>query len=264
MRTLRIAASLAVVLASLTWSDSASAQCRTLVVGGPRVQVIAPCMPAPPPVVVRVVPVPAPPTPPPPPVAEQPCPAPPPPPVVHRRYRRPQLFTLGMFAEGTMFKDGGLGGGAVYAQLRVSRALHLYASFGANASCTNCHPNDPNRVDLKTTFGLQYYFLHNRMFSPYLRGTMVYQAVNFHDPNDPEGTPLYKANQLGVEAAAGLEWKVTRWLILGADVAYIGLKRMGDDGSEDTTIPVNAGKGVATVNNFDNGATFRFNLAIRF
>ncbi|MDY0003300.1 MAG: hypothetical protein RBU30_18525, partial [Polyangia bacterium] len=83
-----------------------------------------------------------------------------------------------------MYKSGGMGGGALFAQLRVSRALHLYGSVGLNGSCTNCNANDPSRLDLKTTVGLQYYFLSHSRFAPFLRGSLVYQAVNFKDPND--------------------------------------------------------------------------------
>jgi hypothetical protein len=175
------------------------------------------------------------------------------------------FVTLGMFAEGTMFKDGGLGGASFYAQLRVSRALHLYGSLGGAGSCTNCNENDLQRADLKTTFGLQYYFLAAHRFSPYLRGTLVYQSVSYKDPNlGEEADPVLRTEQFGAEFAAGLEWKVTSWLILGADVAYIGLKRVGEAEDLEGPLPANAGQGVPTVNNFDHGATFRLNVAIRF
>jgi hypothetical protein len=161
-----------------------------------------------------------------------------------------------------MYKNGGLGGAAVFAQLRVGRAWHLYGSLGVNGSCTNCNANDPTRVDLKGTLGLQYYLMPHSRFAPYFRGSLVYQSVSFQDPNDTEAEPLARASQLGGELAAGLEWRLLRWLVLGADVAYVGLKRLGDE--HEGAIPVVSGKGVPTVNSFDHGATFRFNIAIRF
>lgn len=264
--TTGFAVSLAAVSLAFLVPTQAHAQCRRIMVRGPRVTVVSPCL-APPPVYVRVVPAPPPPpaVPAPPPVVVQPVApaAPPPPPVRVRRRFHPRLFTVGLLTEGTLFKDGGLGGGGVYAQIRLGRALHLFGSVGANASCTNCHPNDPTRVDLKTTLGLQYYFVPFRRFSPYMRGSMVYQQVHFQDPNQAN-EEIASAQQLGVEVAAGLELKITRWLILGADVAYIGLKRVDVDGGAAPSIPEGAPKGVATVNDFDHGATFRLNLALRF
>lgn len=263
--TIGFAASLVAVSFAFLFPTQAHAQCRRIVVRGPRVTVVSPCL-APPPVYVRVVPAPPPPpaVPAPPPVVVQPvapCPAPPPPPVRVRRRHHFRLFTVGLLTEGTLFKDGGLGGGGVYAQIRLSRSLHLFGSVGANASCTTCHPNDPQRVDLKSTLGLQYYFLPFRRFSPYLRGSLVYQSVQFQDPKQ-ENLDLGSINQLGVEVAAGLELRITRWLILGGDVAYLGLKRL--DHEVDGPTPSGAPKGLATVNDFDHGATFRLNLAIRF
>ena len=131
-----------IILASASWApSSATAQCRTIIVRGPRVRVIAPClvpraplvvhvvpgypMP-PPPVMVPPAPVYAPPPPPPPPPPEppvmvQPMPPAPPPmpptePVVYRPYLCPQLFTLGTFVEGSMYKDGGMGGADLFNQ----------------------------------------------------------------------------------------------------------------------------------------------------
>ncbi len=269
MRLIPTFAGIALLLSAVTMPTEASARCRTIVVGGPMVRIIAPCIPVPPPVVVRVHPAPTPPPPPPPPaqpMETDPCPPPPAPPAQVEKEVAPRLgfVTLGMFMEGTMFKDGGLGGGSFYAQLRVSRALHLYGSLGAAGSCTNCNEDDLNRVDLKTTFGLQYYFLATRRFSPYLRGTLAYQSVRYKDPQQPDAEPVLRARQFGVEFAAGLELKVTHWLILGADVAYLGLKRVGEHEDVEGPLPTNAGQGVPTVNEFDHGATFRLNAAIRF
>jgi outer membrane protein W len=117
-------------------------------------------------------------------------------------------------------------------------------------------------LDLKTTVGLQYYFLSHSRFAPFLRGSLVYQAVNFKDPNDPEAEAIARTSQLGGELAAGLEWRAFRWLVFGADVAYVGLKRLGED--QEGAIPMDVGKGVPTVGGFEHGATFRFSMALRF
>lgn len=290
MRATQILASLVFLASTVIAPTRADAQCVTITTGGPRVRVIGACLHPAPPVFIRtrvvsspVVVLPAPPpiaiVPPPPVVVVQPAPPPPPPPpvmvypvapepppmptpVVHHAMPRPQIFTLGMFVEGTMFKDGGLGGGGLYAQIRVGRALHLFGSLGAAGSCTNCSPDDLHRVDLKTTFGLQYYFANHARFAPYLRGSLVYQSVSFQDPNDTRGEAKLQTSQFGTELAAGFELRLLRWLVLSTDVAYIGLKRIGDE--HEGAIPIDAGKGVATVNNFDHGATFRLNAAIRF
>lgn len=289
---MRVISSLSILVflsTALLAPSRADAQCRTIIVRGPRVRVIAPCLVPRAPVVVQVVPgqpppppywagqpapvyAPPPPPPPPPappapppPVMVQPAPAyspPPPVPTHYRSFVRPQLFTLGMFAEGALYKKGGMGGAAFYAQLRMGRAWHLFGSLGANGSCTNCNADDPNRIDLKGTLGLQYYFMENSRFAPYLRGSLVYQSVSFKDPNDPEADALARTSQLGGELAAGLEWRALRWLVLGADVAYVGLKRLGDD--QEGAIPADMGKGVPAVNSFDHGATFRMSIALRF
>lgn len=283
MRHVKTAAIAILMALTLALPTRAEAQCPTGVVvgvpridvsfppvlrvriGGPVVRVIGPCVP-PPPLVVRVVPAPPPPPPPPPVVQPIECP---PPVAVQRRVPRPRLFTIGLFTEGTFFKEGAMAGAGLYAQLRLTRGLHLLGSIGAAASCSACNPDDLQRTDLKTTLGLQWYFVRRFRLAPYLRGSLVYQRVAFHDPNGSDDVAEYNAHQVGFETALGLEWRITRWLVLGADVAYLGLKHAAEReahtaAADGLSVPSREIPGVPRVNDFDHGASFRLNLALRF
>ncbi|MFH2006339.1 MAG: hypothetical protein ABI333_07125 [bacterium] len=282
MRLIKYAAILGFLTAATIVPSEVSAQCRRGVIIGPQITVIGPCAPSipPPPVYVQPVPPPPPPPeaapppppaaapPPPPPVAmqQQPCVSPPPyrP---YRRYRRVRAVTLGLYGEGTMFKDGGLGGGGFYAQIRLARKLHLYGSLGGNVSCTSCQDDGLKRTDVKTTLGLQYYFVPQRYrFTPFVRGSFVYQNVTFRDDVSEGDRPRAKADQIGGEFAFGLEWRPIPWLIFSGDIAYIGLTRIknDDDAIQGDSVPANAPRGVPAVNKSDHGAVVRFGIAIRF
>lgn len=274
MRLVTYPAIIAFLVIGLASPPEADAQCRRRVIVGPGVTVVGPCQPPPPAVVVTPTPPPppataAPPPPPPPPntnVAPAPCDVPPPP-RVRRRYRRVRLFTMGLYGEGTMFKKGGMGGGGFYAQLRLGRAFHLYGSVGASGSCTTCDPDNYQRTDIRTSFGLQWYMARrNWKLQPFFRGTLVHQAVKYRDPLLDEGSIL-KQNQFGVEVAFGLEWRPLRWLTFSADVAYLGLARVGgDDDINPQQAILNDSRmgGVPTVDKTEHGANFRFSAALRF
>ncbi len=282
MRLITYSAIFGFLVMSVAAPSDADAQCRRRVIVGPGVTVVGPCQPTPPPVVV-VQPAPpapppaaAPPPPPPPPATSTvvrpviPCDAPPPRRVYRRRYRRVQLFTLGLYGEGTMFKKGGMGGGGFYAQLRLGRGLELYGSVGASGSCTHCNEDNYRRTDLRTSLGLQYYMARKHWrFKPFVRGTIVYQSVTYRDPlMDHEGSPVLKEGQIGGELALGLEWRPLRWLSFSADIAYLGLSRInkGDDdiSPQQSLLDQNRMGGVPTVSKTENGVNFRFSAAIRF
>lgn len=277
MRLVTYPAIFGFLVITLAAPSEADAQCRRRVIVGPGVTVVGPCQPLPPPAVV-VTPTPppppptaAPPPPPPPPVVQQadPCDVAPPP-RVRRRYRRVRLFTMGLYGEGTMFKKGGMGGGGFYAQLRVGRALHLYGSLGASGSCTQCDPDNYRRTDIRTSFGLQWYMARRHWrLQPFLRGTLVYNSVKYRDPllMDEDNT-VSKENQFGGELAVGLEWRPLRWLTFSADIAYLGLSRMGRDDDDVVTqqslLTESRMNGVPTVNKSEHGVNFRFSAALRF
>jgi len=279
MRLITYPAIFGFLVIALAAPSEADAQCRRRVIVGPGVTVVGPCLPLPPPVVV-VQPVP----PPPPPAAAPPPPPPPspkatvvapvvpcdvpPPRVYRRRYRRVRLFTLGLYGEGTMYKTGGMGGAGFYAQLKLGRGLHLYGSVGGSASCTHCNEDNYRRTDLRTSIGLQYYMSRRRWrLKPFIRGTVVYQAVSFRDPLLEEAGSILKESQVGGELALGLEWRPLRWLTFAADVAYLGLSRVGHEDeviTQQVLLNESRMKGVPTVNKTEHGVNFRFTAAIRF
>lgn len=274
MRLVTYPAIFGFLVITLAAPSKADAQCRRRVIVGPGVTVVGPCQPPPPTVVVTPTPPPPPaeaaPPPPPPPTVQQPA-APcdvAPPPQVRRRYRRVRLFTMGLYGEGTMFKKGGMGGGGFYAQLRVGRTMHLYGSVGGSGSCTTCNEDNYRRTDIRTSFGLQWYLARrNWRIQPFLRGTLVYQSVTYRDPLMEEAGSILKQNQFGVEMAFGLEWRPLRWLTFSADIAYLGLARMGDN--EDMTtqqalLDESRMGGVPTVAKTEHGVNFRFSAALRF
>ncbi len=279
MRLITYPAILGFLVIGLASPSDADAQCRRHVIVGPGVTVVGPCQPLPPPVVV-VQPLPPPPPPaaappPPPPPSPQatvvqpvvPCDAPPAR-VYRRRYRRVRLFTLGIYGEGTMFSKGGMGGAGLYAQLKMGRGLHLYGSVGGSSSCTSCNENNYRRSDLKTSLGLQYYMARRGWrLKPFIRGTIVYQAVSFRDPlmQDDVGAVLNES-QVGGELAVGLEWRPLKWLTFGADIAYLGLSRVSKDDITTQQVVLDQSRmgGVPTVRKSENGVNFRFTAAIRF
>jgi hypothetical protein len=176
------------------------------------------------------------------------------------------MFTAGMYGEGTMYRKGGMGGGGVWAQLRLGRALHLYGSIGASGSCTSCNPDDLKRADLRTSLGLQYYFLNHRRWAPFVRGSILYQQATFRDPTSASTEAVYRASQVGAELALGLEWRIAPWLALTGDIAYHGLSKVGhnDVTAQSETIPPVEIPGLAGVNKFDSAFNVRFGAAIRF
>ncbi len=285
MRLITYPAIVAFLVIGLVSPSEADAQCRRGVIVGPGITVVGPCLPPPifvvrplPPPVVVVQPLPPPPppaaAPPPPPPSPQatvvapvvPCYAPPAR-VYRPRYRRVRLFTVGMYGEGTMFSKGGMGGAGLYAQLKVGRGLHLYGSVGGSSSCTSCDPDNYRRSDLKTSLGLQYYMSRrNWRIKPFIRGSIVYQAVNFRDPMSFDNDSILKESQVGGELALGLEWRPLSWLVFGADVAYLGLSRVGNDEfvTQQVVLDQNRMDGVPTVNKNEHGVNFRFTAAIRF
>lgn len=276
MRLITYPAIVAFLVIGLASPSDAEAQCGRQVIRGPGVTVIGPCQPLPPPVVV-VQPLPPPPPPvaapppPPPPTTTVispvvPCDTPPPRRVYRRSYRRVRLFTLGIYGEGTMFKKGGMGGAGFYAQLKLGRNLHVYGSVGGSASCTSCDEDNYRRTDLRTSIGLQYYMARSHWrLKPFVRGTVVYQAVSFKDPLMEEEGSILKESQVGGELALGLEWRPLSWLTFGADVAYLGLSRVSK-GEDHTQVILNERRmnGVPGVGKTENGVNFRFTAAIRF
>lgn len=280
MRLITYSAIFSFLVIGLAAPDQADAQCRRRVIVGPGVTVVGPCQPLLPPPVVVVQPLPPPPAPtvappPPPPIPQVtvirpvvPCDVPPAR-VYRPRYRRLRLFTLGLYGEGTMFKDGGMGGAGFYAQLKLGRNLHIYGSVGGSTSCTSCSEDNYRRTDLKTSIGLQYYMSrHHWRLKPFVRGTVVYQAVSFRDPlMDQEAGAVLKESQIGGELALGLEWRPLRWLIFSADIAYLGLSRVGNDNditTQQVVLHESRMRGVPSVGKSQNGVNFRFTAAIHF
>ncbi len=281
MRLITYSAIFGFLVISLASSDQAQAQCRRHVIVGPGVTVVGPCQPVPPPVVVQPAPpappappAAAPPPPPPPPSATVvkpvvPCDYPPPRRVRRLRYRRVRLFTMGLYGEGTLFNKGGMGGTGFYAQLKLMRSFHLYGSVGVSGSCTQCNENNYTRVDVRSSVGLQYYIARpSWRLRPFVRGSLVYQAVTYRDPTAAdESRPVLKGNQLGGELALGLEWRPLRWLIFSADIAYLGLSRMDDAGGsnlQQQLLQESRMGGVPTLNKEEHGVNFRFGAALRF
>ena len=178
-------------------------------------------------------------------------PPPPPPPLVVVRPAFRFGFTLGAFADTTLFDDGALGGAGLQFRFRFSRHLAATASVSSMVSCTRCNKGaDTSRVDVLSSFGLMYFPFPRALLAPYIRAGFVADAATFRNASESEQVIL-----LGGEAGVGLEWRILGDLALVADASFLYLGQVTDeddlDGGAKPTIEGDW-KGVPTLG--ENGA----------
>lgn len=252
---------------SLSFVDTANAQiCGAGVIGvGPiGVGVIVDCPPPPPPPVVVVRPRVrrvyhhAPP-PPPPPVVRQ-APLPPPPPILTQSQPFVPRLTLGIMMDSSSYSDGGLVGGGVLARYLLSENLAVEGHISGLGSCTSCNElayrNDA-RVGIA---GL--YFLNPVQavgMNLYVKGGVTFNTITYeNDVNwDFEST-----SQTNLEVGGGIEWRLTPYLSLNAEITAMGAIGGSEIGHGPISEPMAKGIPGSDLNN--GAVNFRLGVSTHF